>query len=46
MLAQIYDTATLEELEVLRAPFDESILVLVRDRFSTVDAGRLQLHHR
>jgi uncharacterized protein len=38
-LARIYETATLEELEVLRAPFEESILILVRERFSTVDAG-------
>jgi uncharacterized protein len=39
VLARIYDTATLEELEVLRAPFDKSILILVRERFSIVDAG-------
>ena len=38
-LAHIYNPATLEELEVLRAPFEESILVLVRERFSTVDVG-------
>lgn len=39
VLARIYDTATLEELEVLRAPYDESILILVRERFTTVDVG-------
>lgn len=39
VLARIYDTATLEELEVLRAPYEKSILILVRERFSTVDAG-------
>jgi predicted deacylase len=38
-LARVYHSTTLEELEVLRAPFEQSILVLVRDRFSTVDAG-------
>ena len=39
VLARIYDAATLEELEVLRAPFEESIFILVRERFSTVDVG-------
>ena len=39
VLARIYHTAALEEIETVRAPFDESILLLVRDRFSTVDVG-------
>jgi hypothetical protein len=38
-LARIYNPSTLEELETLYAPFDDSILVLVRERFSTVDVG-------
>lgn len=38
-LARIYNPATLEHLETLHAPFADSILVLVRERFSTVDVG-------
>src|SRR5581483_8725628 len=32
VLARIYDPSTLEELEELEAPYDESILILVRER--------------
>ncbi len=39
VLARIYNPVTLELLETLEAPFDQSILVLGRDRFSTVDVG-------
>jgi predicted deacylase len=38
-LARIYNPSTLEELEVLHAPFEQSIFVLLRERFSTVDVG-------
>jgi uncharacterized protein len=38
-LAQIIDPATFEVLEVMRAPFDPSILVLVREPMTKVDPG-------
>lgn len=39
VLGRIYHPGTLEEIDSLSAPFDDSILILVRDRFSTVDTG-------
>jgi predicted deacylase len=38
-LGSIIDPATFEVLETIRAPFDENILVLVREPFTKVDPG-------
>lgn len=39
VLARVVSPYTFEELEVITAPFDPSILVLVREPVTTVDAG-------